>query len=67
MSDEWVEWSGGERPVDADTLVVVRFRRKDQESRGWKTADSFWWHHSATHPNGDIIAYRISPAKEGSP
>jgi hypothetical protein len=62
--EDWIEWNGGERPpFEADTLVAVRFRHNAQESRGWKPAINFWWHHSATHPGGDIVAYRAKPAE----
>lgn len=49
--DGWIEWHGGECPVDDNTVVEVR-------THGWgsdaRRADEFRWGRHA----GDIIAYR---------
>jgi hypothetical protein len=52
----WVEWSGGECPVDPDTLVDVIFRdtyrqRSIARSLRWS------WYGNAPHP--DIMEYRV--------
>lgn len=57
---DWIEWGGGERPVEADVQVEVRFR-------DWKIIRSepatYWnwfWHNSPA----DIIAYRVIEQQE---
>ena len=58
MSD-WIEWYGGERPVDASTMVEVRF------VNGWEyvgRADQFsqyQWRGSGHYD--DIVSYRVVP------
>jgi len=52
--NDWIEWNGGECPVDSYTPVQVRFK-----SGGWDTvlAERYDWDHAGC--DSDIIAYRI--------
>lgn len=52
----WFEWSGGERPVAGDTLVIVKFRGGGN-SKDLEKAKYHWWLHDGSR--GDIIAYKI--------
>jgi hypothetical protein len=56
MSDEWIEWRGGERPAGDRQVVRVRFRnaREIKIEAGWLS-----WRHNESAPFGDVIAYRI--------
>lgn len=62
---EWIEWAGGECPVDPLTLVLVKLRDgatyREREACYWKQSDDdrcYWTHEAADH-NNDIIAYRV--------
>ena len=68
-NDGWIEWKGGECPVDPDLRVQVRFRDGEKSSAN-RTAG--WWHGAGydapetsnwIHDGGeaDIIAYRVQP------
>lgn len=63
---EWIEWIGGDCPVDPGVKVNVKFRRghsaDNLEAGYWR------WDHSPStdrrsRPN-DIIAYRVSAVEE---
>lgn len=57
LRNEWVEWSGGERPVDSD--VIVHYRMRDREEvvgRGVKAGHLRWNH---TGLSSDIVAYWV--------
>lgn len=57
MSQEWIEWNGGEMPVPGNTLVEVAFHNGARIERD--CASSWYWiHHGCST---DIIAYRIVP------
>lgn len=53
MSD-WIEWKGGECPVDGDTMVEVLYR--DGEALE-DCAECFGWCNNGDAD--DIVAYRI--------
>jgi hypothetical protein len=53
---EWIEWKGGECPVEYQKSVGVKLRGDVETS---DTASAFYWHHGGDR--GDIIAYRIIP------
>jgi hypothetical protein len=53
----WVTWSGGERPVDAGTLVDVKFRNGSVSK--CKLAKVWSWEHRSLTEGGDIVAYRV--------
>lgn len=54
---EWIEWSGGQRPVQSGTIVSVRHRSGMfyTEVVGTKYSES--WSHLGG--DGDIVAYRV--------
>lgn len=64
-SDGWIEWGGGECPVETGTLVDVRYRDgkgcgsvpANVDSEGWRDADSDYWRKDGFE--NDIVAYRI--------
>jgi hypothetical protein len=63
---EWIEWAGGECPVDGDALVEIKVRGDNiisppTEARFWAVGDD-WWAHEVSPVFGnarDIIAYRV--------
>jgi hypothetical protein len=61
---DWIEWKGGERPVDDMAEVVVKFR-SGQECAA--VAGGMWWRHlfdsESGSGGGDIIAYRLAEPK----
>lgn len=62
-SDGWIEWQGGECPVEPDTLIEPGFRPFSfHQKAGFdvgavERAASFRWNHNGRA--GDIIAYRV--------
>lgn len=62
---DWIEWRGGECPVEPDAIVEVRFRRPDILSLDDITprdAGLFDWRHiysGGLVGSSDIIAYRV--------
>jgi hypothetical protein len=65
MSD-WIEWNGGECPVDDGTMVYVMFKSDDEGSINPEAAHLFRWSHGGGF--GDIIAYRLAePAADVPP
>ena len=62
---EWIEWSGGECPVDAETPVEVLFRNgntTDAFDAGEFDSDDLGlsnWQHGEPYPHLDIVAYRL--------
>jgi len=54
---EWIEWKGGECPVDASTVVEIKWRFGATNT---DNADCYDWVISDKENKlGDIIAYRI--------
>ena len=53
MTNEWIEWKGGECPVEKGTLIDIKYR--DQLVIKGRTPPPDWAHDD--HP-GDIVAYR---------
>lgn len=53
----WIDWHGGECPVDSDEIVEVKFRKPCPLHFSNDRAGDFVWSHHGS--NGDIIAYRI--------
>lgn len=51
----WITWSGGPRPVAADTLVDVKLRNKGTFRKA-RAADFEW-----AYGKSEIFSYRISP------
>jgi hypothetical protein len=55
----WIEWSGGECPVDGAALVNVKFRDGGQSNACPAHYFRVLWRHAGMHHTNDIIAYRI--------
>lgn len=56
----WINWDGGECPVEEDTLVDVRFRN-GADDRNIEANHLRWSHKNLT---ADIIAYRLQKPTE---
>lgn len=69
MGNEWIEWNGGECPVERGTLIDAKFRNGEEtyhakagfryddggSNENYCTTD---WDHLGT--DEDIVAYRLS-------
>ena len=55
--DGWIEWGGGECPVDSDAIVEVKYRHPSSHQFNNDRAGDFTWSHDGI--DGDIIAYRL--------
>ena len=53
----WIQWSGGECPVDSDAIVEVKYRKPNPYQFNNDRAGDFYWAHDGF--GGDIIAYRL--------
>lgn len=53
----WIDWHGGECPVDSDAIVEVKYRKPSPLHFNNDRAGDFTWSHDSS--SGDIIAYRI--------
>lgn len=53
----WIQWAGGECPVDSDAIVEVKYRNPSLNKFNNDRAGDFYWAH--TGGRGDIIAYRV--------
>jgi hypothetical protein len=51
----WIEWNGGDRPVERGMRVDARLRGGDTMKR--RAASGLDWSHWGSE--GDIIAYRV--------
>lgn len=58
FADGWIEWGGGDRPVDFNQMVDVRHRNGIENTARAGAWRACW--HNDNHP-GDIVAYRIAP------
>lgn len=58
----WIQWAGGECPVDGDAIVEVRYRKTNQYQFNNDRAGDFTWSHHGI--DGDIIAYRLQQPHE---
>lgn len=54
----WIEWHGGDCPVDSDAIVEVKFRNQSRNKFNNDRAGDFYWSHHGF--GGDIIAYRLT-------
>lgn len=61
-NDGWIEWAGGECPVDSDAIVEVRYRKTNPYQFNNDRAGDFTWSHHGI--DGDIIAYRLQQPHE---
>lgn len=55
--DGWIQWAGGECPVDSDAIVEVKYRNPNRYRYSNDRAGDFDWSHDGI--DGDIIAYRL--------
>lgn len=55
--DGWIQWAGGDCPVDSDAIVEVRYRKPNPYQFNNDRAGDFNWSHDGF--DGDIIAYRV--------
>lgn len=55
--DDWIQWHGGECPVDSDAIVEVKYRKPSPYEFNNDRARYFDWSHDGF--GGDIIAYRL--------
>lgn len=66
--NDWIEWGGGDCPVEPDTIVCIRVRGGEETPARWNTPASTWnWRwtderFSEEYRSGDIIAYRVVSA-----
>ena len=67
---DWIEWEGGECPVEPGMMVEVRYRpshpllpvsESSPARAGWfkLQGSSDWWRHESQVRTNDIIAYRV--------
>ena len=56
-SECWIQWHGGDCPVDSDAIVEVKFRNPSLNKFNNDRAGDFTWSHDGF--GGDIIAYRL--------
>lgn len=57
---DWIEWSGGECPVEPGRVINARCRDGDESLI--QSCDWFDWRHNVKgeYPGFDIVAYRVS-------
>ena len=55
--DGWIQWAGGECPVDSDAIVEVKCRHPSSHQFNNDRAGDFYWSHDGL--GYDIIAYRL--------
>lgn len=53
---DWIEWKGGDQPVEDGTIVEFKLRINENISYTGNACRLFW-HHDGRED--DIIAYRI--------
>lgn len=61
-SNGWIDWHGGECPVDSDAIVEVKYRKPCPLHFSNDRAGDFAWSHTGS--DGDIIAYRLVDKNE---
>lgn len=62
-ADGWIEWSGGECPVDGDCIVSYKMRDAATFKRGEPAREVRWAHNGAAT---DIIAYRMHKPEQST-
>lgn len=58
VENEWIEWNGGERPVDVFVRVSVKFRDGTQND-GNAACNWYWGHVEGFEVPSDIVAYKV--------
>lgn len=61
-NDGWIDWPGGECPVEKGTLVDVKLRCGSVTRQ--RSGESLDWKHDGQYELGAIIAYRLHQLKE---
>lgn len=56
-NDGWIEWGGGNRPVDGEAYVDVKLRGGHVVTK--RRADTLYWNHYTTNGDGEIMSYRL--------
>lgn len=63
MSNEWIEWAGGDCPVNGDAEVEFRLRGA-KPTVSVKKAENLRWNH--INSPTDIVAYRLHVPQQAS-
>ena len=63
-TDGWIEWGGGDCPVDVDVLVCCKWRSGKLSITAYR-AGSLSWRHNGNA--ADIIAYRLHKPEQSKP
>lgn len=63
-ADGWIEWRGGECPVDVDTLVCCKLRSGKVSITAYHAGILSWRHNGNA---ADIIAYRLHKPEQAKP
>ena len=63
-ADGWIEWKGGECPVDDDCIVSCKMRNAETFKRGETASEARWTHNGSA---SDIIAYRLHKPEQAEP
>lgn len=53
----WIQWAGGDCPVDSDEIVEVKYRSPNPHQYNNDRAGDFIWLHTGS--GSDIMAYRL--------
>lgn len=56
-ADGWIEWKGGDIPVECGTLVDLMLRSYGEQAYLCCIAGNYFWHHDGD--GSDIVAYRL--------
>ncbi|TDH35697.1 hypothetical protein E2A64_10175 [Pseudohoeflea suaedae] len=61
MEDGWIEWNGGECPVEFGSTAWVKLRYDERPLHVPRPEEMRWQHGTSGRPTsgGDIIAYRV--------
>jgi hypothetical protein len=57
--DGWIEWAGGECPVDPDTKVQTQYRNGRLGFPKPARSKAIDWHHAHDGSGWDLVAYRV--------
>ena len=63
-ADGWIEWGGGECPVDVDALVCCKWRSGKVMIAAYRAGNLSWRHNGNA---ADIIAYRLHKPEQAKP
>ena len=60
VSNEWIDWAGGECPVADGTICQIMLRNRDQADT--RTPEDWRWSAGGGSGSSDIIKYRLTEA-----